>query len=69
MELQSAAVSYRIAELRRLARSLRLERRRVRRPSTSASLARIRIVLGRGFLAVGDALLDGTPARSPRGTH
>lgn len=59
MELQTAAVSHRIGELRRLARSLRLERRRPRhRP-----LAGLRIALGRRLVALGGLLLDGARAR------
>jgi hypothetical protein len=61
MELQTAAVSHRIGELRRLARSLRLERRRGRRGGRP--LAGLRIALGRRLVALGCLLLDGAAGR------
>jgi hypothetical protein len=59
MELQHSEVSHRIGELRQLARTLRLERRRPRR----RWLRQVRIALGRRLVAAGAALLDGTGAR------
>lgn len=74
MELQSAAVSHRLAELRRLAGVLRLERRVARRGGavrTAGSARRrsraaaLRIALGRRLVALGDALLDGAGVGAP----
>ena len=63
MELQTAAVSYRLAELRRVARSLRLERRRL--PARRGrGITSLRVALGRRLVARGDALLEGTGARA-----
>jgi hypothetical protein len=61
MELQHSEVNHRIAELRQLARTLRLERRRPRR----RWLRQVRITLGRRLVAMGAALLEGTGARIP----
>lgn len=69
MELQTAAVSHRLAELRRLAGVLRFERRAARAPHGARATthraprrsraAGLRIALGRRLVALGDALIDG----------
>jgi hypothetical protein len=67
VELQTAAVSYRVAELRQLARSLRLERR-ARRLAPAHRLTTLRLALGRRLVALGGALLEGEarPHAHPR---
>jgi len=68
MDLQTAAVAYRVTELRRLARTLRWERRfplARRAPRVTA----LRIALGRRLVALGGALLEGTGARTPAATR
>ena len=61
-EVRTAEVGHRIAELRRLARSLRLERGQGR---GGPRLLGLRIALGRRLVAIGDALLDGAATRRP----
>lgn len=66
MDVQTAAVGYRTAELRRLAAQLRAERRRrgLGTRSHARRLVRLRVAIGRRLVAVGSALLEGTGARS-----
>ena len=65
MELQDAEVRHRTGELRRLARQLRWERR-LRPPNARPSTLRaVRTALGRGLVAMGTALLDGSGSRAP----
>ncbi len=63
MDLQTAAVAHRLAELRRLAGVLRLERRAGRAARGSRTTA-LRIALGRRLVALADVLLDGTGVRA-----
>ena len=62
MDLQTAAVAHRTAELRRLARQLRLERHR--RPS--GRVVRLRHAVGRRLVAIGASLLDASQAPATR---
>jgi hypothetical protein len=59
-EVRTAAVSHRIGELRRLARTLRLERRR-----GGPRFRGLRLALGRRLVIAGVALLDGAASRRP----
>ena len=64
MELQNAAVSHHVSDLRRLANELRMRRSRGNPPKGPGRLTRVRIAIGKRLVALGDTLLAGTGARA-----